>query len=121
MFSLQKEIHEIAYDKLENEFWRLLQSLGEDVVVEYGADIHAAEKGSGFPTKVSAVAEEDRHYAESAWNLNMLPIQDRSVLRFIGMDISGMKIPWCYVGMCFSCFCWHIEDHWSYSINYMHW
>ncbi|KAG8508753.1 Lysine-specific demethylase 5D, partial [Galemys pyrenaicus] len=60
-------------------------------------------------------------YATSGWNLNVMPVLDQSVLCHINADISGMKIPWLYVGMVFSAFCWHIEDHWSYSINYLHW
>ena len=36
---------------VEKEFWRLVNSVEEDVMVEYGADIHAADCGSGFPTR----------------------------------------------------------------------
>merc|ERR1719461_740424 len=60
-------------------------------------------------------------YAESEWNLNNLPIVPNSILKHIDMDISGMKVPWLYVGMCFSTFCWHVEDHWTPSINFLHW
>ena len=38
---------------VEKEFWRLVSSLEEDVCVLYGADIHAMEMGSGFPTKTT--------------------------------------------------------------------
>ena len=34
---------------VEKEFWRLVNSIEEDVTVEYGADIHSKEFGSGFP------------------------------------------------------------------------
>lgn len=60
-------------------------------------------------------------YARSGWNLNVMPVLEQSLLCHINGDISGMKVPWLYVGMVFSAFCWHIEDHWSYSINYLHW
>ena len=34
--------------------------------------------------------------------------------------ISGISSPWMYMGMLFASFCWHIEDCYMYSANYMH-
>jgi histone demethylase JARID1 len=57
-------------------------------------------------------------YSKDGWNLNNMPILPDSVLRYIKSDISGMTVPWIYIGMMFSAFCWHNEDHYTYSINY---
>ncbi|KAG6455035.1 hypothetical protein O3G_MSEX009006 [Manduca sexta] len=114
--------HLVPTNVAEKEFWRIISSVEEDVTVEYGADLHSMDHGSGFPTKSSLnLYPGDQEYVDSGWNLNNLPVLEGSVLRFINADISGMTVPWMYVGMCFSAFCWHNEDHWSYSINYLHW
>ncbi|KAK0162000.1 hypothetical protein PV327_008383 [Microctonus hyperodae] len=115
-------VHMVPTSLVEKEFWRIVSSIDEDVTVEYGADLHTMDHGSGFPTKTSVnLFTCDQEYAESSWNLNNLPVLEGSVLGHINADISGMKVPWMYVGMCFATFCWHNEDHWSYSINYLHW
>ncbi|XP_073400283.1 lysine-specific demethylase 5A isoform X2 [Dendrobates tinctorius] len=141
-------VHMVPTELVEKEFWRLVSSIEEDVIVEYGADISSRDFGSGFPTldgRRKLTPDEEvrlpqsctrcsaggmsvnpsflpwQDYAQCGWNLNNMPVLDQSVLTHINVDISGMKVPWLYVGMCFSSFCWHIEDHWSYSINYLHW
>uniref|UniRef100_A0A8C0VGI9 [histone H3]-trimethyl-L-lysine(4) demethylase n=1 Tax=Cyanistes caeruleus TaxID=156563 RepID=A0A8C0VGI9_CYACU len=116
-------VHMVPTELVEKEFWRLVSTIEEDVTVEYGADIASKEFGSGFPVRGGKfkVRPEEEEYLDSGWNLNNMPVMEQSVLAHITADICGMKLPWLYVGMCFSSFCWHIEDHWSYSINYLHW
>uniref|UniRef100_A0A3Q2Z498 [histone H3]-trimethyl-L-lysine(4) demethylase n=1 Tax=Hippocampus comes TaxID=109280 RepID=A0A3Q2Z498_HIPCM len=116
-------VHMVPTELVEKEFWRLVSSIEEDVIVEYGADISSKDVGSGFPVRDGKrrLLGDEEEYANSGWNLNNMPVLEQSVLTHINVDISGMKVPWLYVGMCFSSFCWHIEDHWSYSINFLHW
>ena len=107
----------VTEEDVEKEFWRLVSDIEETVEVEYGADIHCTTHGSGFPTP-------ERHplnpYSFDHWNLTLLPLHPDSLFRHIKSDISGMTVPWVYVGMIFSTFCWHNEDHYSYSANYQH-
>uniref|UniRef100_A0A8C8IUH1 [histone H3]-trimethyl-L-lysine(4) demethylase n=1 Tax=Oncorhynchus tshawytscha TaxID=74940 RepID=A0A8C8IUH1_ONCTS len=116
-------VHMVPTELVEKEFWRLVSTIEEDVTVEYGADIASKEFGSGFPIRNGRfkVSEKDEMYLKCGWNLNNMAMMDPSVLTHVTADICGMTLPWLYVGMCFSSFCWHIEDHWSYSINYLHW
>ncbi|KAJ3225199.1 hypothetical protein HK099_007211 [Clydaea vesicula] len=109
---------DVDEETVEKEFWRLVNSPYENVLVEYGADLHSSYHGSGFP-----IVEKQplNSYSSCPWNLNNIPILPKSLFCHIKNDISGMMVPWLYVGMCFSTFCWHTEDHFTYSINYMHW
>lgn len=107
----------VTEEDVEAEFWRLVADLEETVEVEYGADIHCTTHGSGFPTLEK---HPNNPYAADLWNLNVLPFHPDSLFRHIKTDISGMTVPWVYVGMIFSTFCWHNEDHYAYSANYQH-
>jgi hypothetical protein len=73
---------------------------------------------SGFPCRNR---HPDDKYAVHPSNLNNISVLPESLFSHIKADIPGIMVPWLYVGMCFSTFCWHNEDHYTYSINYMHW
>jgi histone demethylase JARID1 len=62
----------------------------------------------------------DSPYSKHPFNLTILPVHNPSVLCDLEQNISGMVAPWLYVGHLFSTFCWHVEDHWAYAVNYLH-
>ena len=93
--------HSVPLELTEKEFWRIVSSYEDDVAVEYGADLHTAHFGSGFPThKNTKLLPTDLEYLDHKWNLNNLPVLDGSVFKYINTNISGMIVPW-YVFLIF--------------------
>lgn len=73
----------------------------------YGADLETGSFGSGFPKHSHQVGSAlDIKYISSGWNLNNFPRLPGSLLSYESSDISGVLVPWLYLGMCFSSFCW---------------
>ncbi|GLJ40150.1 hypothetical protein SUGI_0823100 [Cryptomeria japonica] len=113
---------EPSVENIEGEYWRVIEKPTDQIEVLYGADVETGTFGSGFPKSTSGTQSSDADpYVESGWNLNNFARLPGSVLSYEGGDISGVLVPWLYLGMCFSSFCWHVEDHHFYSLNYMHW
>jgi histone demethylase JARID1 len=134
---------ETSIRDLEGEFWRLVESpAGRSVEVIYGADIATMEVGSGLTNKVSLFltfrvgnwtdganlclqddpcldAPDQKRYATSPWNVCNMPYNPSSCLKHVEAT-TGITVPWLYFGMTLSTFCWHVEDHHFYSVNYHH-
>lgn len=137
--------NKLSEETIEKLFWSFtngeiyLPEGIENMKIRYGADIHNEKAGevSGFPTIDNPrYKEEDESYINSEWNLNKLPFARGSLLDYICKSlseeddekndkevknqISGMTVPWVYIGGPLSTFCWHKEDHYTLSANYSH-
>ena len=126
-------------EKLEEEYWKLVDECAEDVTVEYGNDIDVDTYASGFPKEEKSVMKKTNltpalvkskvnlgdpssveHIKYSGWNLNNIAKWPGSVLKHFDVKLPGINTPWLYVGMLFSTFSWHNEDNYLASINYHH-
>ncbi|KAH9719677.1 transcription factor jumonji (JmjC) domain-containing protein [Citrus sinensis] len=112
--------------QMEKKFWEIVEGAAGNVEVMYGSDLDTSIYGSGFPRVCdhrpeSVDANVWNEYCNSPWNLNNLPKLKGSILRMVHHNITGVMVPWLYLGMLFSAFCWHFEDHCFYSMNYHHW
>ena len=114
---LSKNMDVYSKAAVEKEFWRLVGSPYDQITVQYGADLHSTKVGSGFPRKAEYPNDP---YSHHPWNLNTFSSCKGSIFRAQRDVIPGIMAPWVYIGMVFSTFAWHAEDHYTYSINYNH-
>ncbi|CAN4077271.1 unnamed protein product [Withania somnifera] len=94
---------------MEKEFWHEI-ACGKTESVEYACDID----GSAFSSS------PNDELGKSKWNMKIFSCLPKSVLRLLDKAIPGVTEPMLYIGMLFSMFAWHVEDHYLYSINYHH-
>ncbi|KAL9327330.1 hypothetical protein ACSQ67_007975 [Phaseolus vulgaris] len=94
---------------LEKEFWSEI-GCGKMETVEYACDVDGSAFSS-LPTD---------QLAKSKWNLKKFSWLPKSILRLLETSIPGVTEPMLYIGMLFSMFAWHVEDHYLYSVNYHH-
>ncbi|XP_022739027.1 lysine-specific demethylase JMJ706-like isoform X2 [Durio zibethinus] len=94
---------------MEKEFWHEI-ACGKTESVEYACDV----EGSAFSSSPSDPL------GTSKWNLKKLSRLPMSILHLLETAIPGVTDPMLYIGMLFSMFAWHVEDHYLYSINYHH-
>lgn len=124
--------HKVTAAKLEQDYWNAVETSQFEISVEYANDIDTTKYASGFPAfsrqecysgveehTCSDMFSED-YYARSGWNLRNIPFNQKSLLRYLRVPVNGVNVPWLYIGMLFSSFCWHNEDNYFYSINYSH-
>ncbi|CAA7410568.1 unnamed protein product [Spirodela intermedia] len=58
--------------------------------------------------------------SNSPWNLQMIAKSPGSLTRFMPDEVPGVTSPMVYIGMLFSWFAWHVEDHELHSLNFLH-
>ncbi|KAH9324497.1 hypothetical protein KI387_004675 [Taxus chinensis] len=87
-------------DQLEDGVKTRIKSLDENVDRELG----------GVGWKLS----------NSAWNMRIVARSPGSLIRHMPDEVPGVTTPMVYIGMLFSWFAWHVEDHELHSLNYLH-
>lgn len=58
--------------------------------------------------------------SNSPWNLQVIARSPGSLTRFMSDEVPGVTSPMVYIGMLFSWFAWHVEDHELHSLNFLH-
>ncbi|XP_020157215.1 probable lysine-specific demethylase SE14 [Aegilops tauschii subsp. strangulata] len=119
---------------VESLFWKA--SADRPIYIEYANDVpgsgfaasaqshrrpHKKRRREGAPNSVDEGEKATGWKLScSPWNLQAIARAPGSLTRFMPDDVPGVTSPMVYIGMLFSWFAWHIEDHELHSLNFLH-
>ncbi|CAM0870755.1 unnamed protein product [Alopecurus aequalis] len=120
---------------VESLFWKA--SADRPIYVEYANDVPGSGFGPSTQSHLRKKRKRDRvaestdgageekstvgwRLSSSPWNLQAIARAPGSLTRFMPDDVPGVTSPMVYIGMLFSWFAWHIEDHELHSLNFLH-
>ncbi|KAI3806998.1 hypothetical protein L1987_22918 [Smallanthus sonchifolius] len=109
--------------EIETLYWKA--QVGKPFYVQYGNDMPGSAfdepgGGCGGVKKGKKEVSDVMTVCESQWNMRRVARADGSLLKFLKEEIPGVTSPMVYMGMLYSWFAWHVEDHDLHSLNYMH-
>lgn len=121
-FENNKELREIITSNDENrcasdKFNPLSIATGSSYTPDHIART-SRERSSGHPNEFEC--SSGQKLSNSPWNLQVIAQSPGSITRFMPDDIPGVTSPMVYIGMLFSWFAWHVEDHELHSLNFLH-
>ncbi|CAK9174844.1 unnamed protein product [Ilex paraguariensis] len=93
-------------------------SIYSSAVLSDQTSLFARQKGSSVSNEMEGTA--GWKLSNSPWNLQVISRSPGSLTRFMPDDIPGVTSPMIYIGMLFSWFAWHVEDHELHSLNFLH-
>lgn len=116
--------------EVESLFWKA--SADRPIYIEYANDVPgsgfaapAKSRGQKKPRREGDQVEDGEkgsgwRLSGSPWNLQAIARAPGSLTRFMPDDVPGVTSPMVYIGMLFSWFAWHVEDHELHSLNFLH-
>uniref|UniRef100_A0A164UND1 JmjC domain-containing protein n=1 Tax=Daucus carota subsp. sativus TaxID=79200 RepID=A0A164UND1_DAUCS len=104
--------------EIESLYWNA--SADKPFEVEYANDMHISAFVELEKRRGGDGLSDDLNVGDTDWNLRGAARSRRCLLKFVKDDIPGVTSPMVYIGMLFSWFAWHVEDHDLHSLNYLH-
>ena len=111
-----REVAVAEGDDLAASAWNL-RDFGTQVANQSAAVAEAVPRTAAPPPPPPKQPQRQQPTSSKTTAKSSSPL---SLFQFLDDDLPGITSPMLYVGMLFSTFAWHVEDHNLFSLNYLH-